>query len=55
MFYWENPFSVGFVEQLFQPASNQVEKVEAREEALAVFDFAGYRIPKCDVTKKINL
>ena len=53
MFYWENPFPVGLVELLFQPASNQVEKVEeAREEALAVFYFAGYRATKCDVTKK---
>ena len=34
VFYWENPFSVGLVGQLFQLASNQVEKVE---KALAVF------------------
>jgi len=28
VFYWEKPFSGGLVDQLFQPASNQVETVE---------------------------
>ena len=28
MFYWDQPFSVGLVDQLFQPASNRVETVE---------------------------
>jgi len=28
VFYWENPFLVTLVDQLFQPASNQVETVE---------------------------
>jgi len=28
VFHWEKPFSVDLVDQLFQPASNQVETVE---------------------------
>ena len=28
VFYWRNLVSVGLVDQLFQPASNQVEMVE---------------------------
>jgi hypothetical protein len=39
--YCKKPFSVGLVDQVFQPVSNQVETVENAWEATAVV-FAGF-------------